>query len=36
MELDARDGVIIRRGTHYGVPTPATAMIVALLNAITL
>lgn len=33
MELDARNGVIVRRGEKHGVPTPANAMIVALLNA---
>jgi 2-dehydropantoate 2-reductase len=33
MELDARNGVIVRRGATHGIPTPANAMIVALLNA---
>jgi len=33
MELDARNGVIVRRGEKHGIPTPANAMIVALLNA---
>lgn len=33
MELDARNGVIVRRGAAHGIPTPANAMIVALLNA---
>ncbi len=33
MELDARNGVIVRRGALYGIPTPANAMIVALINA---
>ena len=33
MELDARNGVIVRRGAALGIPTPANSMIVALLNA---
>ena len=33
MELDARNGVIVRRGMAHGIPTPANAMIVALLAA---
>jgi 2-dehydropantoate 2-reductase len=33
MELDARNGVIVRKGAAHGIPTPANAMIVALLNA---
>jgi len=33
MELDARNGVIVRRGEKHDIPTPANAMIVALLNA---
>ena len=33
MELDARNGVIVRKGAARGIPTPANAMIVALLNA---
>lgn len=33
MELDARNGVIVRKGAAYGIETPANAMIVALLNA---
>ncbi|USQ95664.1 2-dehydropantoate 2-reductase [Caulobacter sp. RL271] len=33
MELDARNGVIVRRGEKHGIATPANAMIVALLNA---
>lgn len=33
MELDARNGVIVRKGATHGVPTPANAMIVALINA---
>lgn len=33
MELDARNGVIVRRGAAHGIATPANAMIVALLNA---
>jgi 2-dehydropantoate 2-reductase len=33
MELDARNGVIVRRGARHGVATPANAMVVALINA---
>jgi 2-dehydropantoate 2-reductase len=33
MELDARNGVIVRLGARHGVPTPTNAIIVALLNA---
>jgi len=33
MELDARNGVIVRQGTAHGIATPANAMVVALLNA---
>jgi 2-dehydropantoate 2-reductase len=33
MELDARNGVIIRRGAKHGIATPANAMVVALINA---
>lgn len=33
MELDARNGVIVRRGAKHGIATPANAMIVALLHA---
>lgn len=33
MELDARNGVIVRKGAAHGIATPANAMIVALLNA---
>lgn len=36
MELDARNGVIVRRGAFHGIATPANAMVVALLNAATL
>ncbi len=36
MELDARNGVIVRLGARHGVATPANAMIVALLNAAAL
>lgn len=36
MELDARNGVIIRRGAAHGIATPANAMVVALLNAAAL
>jgi len=33
MELQARNGVIVRRGAKHGIATPANSMIVALLNA---
>ena len=33
MELDARNGVIVRKGAAHGIATPANAMVVALLNA---
>jgi 2-dehydropantoate 2-reductase len=33
MELDARNGVIVRKGAAHGIETPANAMIVALLKA---
>ena len=33
MELDARNGVIVRRGAQHGIATPANTMVVALINA---
>jgi len=33
MELDARNGVIVRLGKKHGIPTPANAMAAALLEA---
>jgi 2-dehydropantoate 2-reductase len=33
MEVDARNGVIVRLGRLHGVPTPVNAMVVALLEA---
>mgnify|MGYP000347211823 CR=1 FL=1 len=33
MELDARNGVIVRKGAAHGIAAPANAMVVALLNA---
>lgn len=33
MELEARNGVIVRLGQEHGIPTPVNAMIVALLRA---
>jgi 2-dehydropantoate 2-reductase len=33
MEVDARNGVIVRRGEKHGIPTPLNRMTVALLNA---
>ena len=35
MELDARNGVIVRLGQKHGIPTPANRMAVALLGAMT-
>ena len=35
MEIDSRNGVIIRKGDEHGVMTPANRMIVALLKAST-
>lgn len=32
MELDARNGVIVRLGARHGIAAPANAMIVALIN----
>lgn len=33
LELDARNGVIVRRGAAHGIATPVNAMVVALLEA---
>ncbi len=33
MEIDARNGVIVRLGRKHGIPTPANAMLVTLLEA---
>lgn len=35
MELDARNGVIVRLGRKHGIPTPYNQMAVALLTAMT-
>jgi 2-dehydropantoate 2-reductase len=35
MEIDARNGVIVRMGKKHGIPTPANSMAVALLQAMT-
>jgi 2-dehydropantoate 2-reductase len=35
MEIDARNGVIVRRGEKHGIATPLNRMAVALLKAIT-
>lgn len=35
MELDARNGVIVRRGRHHGIPTPCNQMAVTLLETLT-
>ena len=33
MEIDARNGAIVRLGKKYGIPTPFNEMAVALLTA---
>jgi 2-dehydropantoate 2-reductase len=33
LELDARNGVIVRMGKKHGIPTPVNSMAVALLTA---
>jgi ketopantoate reductase len=35
MEIDARNGVIVRQGEALGIPTPLNRLIVALLRAAT-
>ena len=35
MEIDARNGVIVRLGRKHGIPTPANSMAVALLEAMS-
>ena len=35
LELDARNGVIVRMGRKHGIPTPANSMAVAILEAMT-
>ena len=35
MELDARNGVIVRLGRKHGIPTPCNQMAVALMEAMT-
>ncbi|QNI37006.1 2-dehydropantoate 2-reductase [Edaphobacter albus] len=35
MEIDARNGAIVRKGHAHGIPTPTNAMAVALLEALT-
>ena len=35
MEIEARNGVIVRKGREHGIPTPANSMAVALLQAMT-
>jgi len=35
MEIDARNGVIVRLGSKHGIPTPVNQMMVALLEATT-
>ena len=36
MEIDARNGVVVRLGRRHGIPTPVNEMVVALLEASTL
>jgi 2-dehydropantoate 2-reductase len=33
LELDARNGVIVRRGARHGIPTPLNAALCAVLAA---
>ena len=33
MELDARNGIVVRLGARHGIPTPLNAMAVTLLEA---
>jgi 2-dehydropantoate 2-reductase len=33
MEIDARNGVIVRFGRKYGIPTPLNALSMVLLQA---
>ena len=33
MEIDARNGVIVRLGRKHGIPAPMNALMVALLEA---
>ena len=35
MEIDARNGVVVRLGKKHGIPTPFNSMAVALLEAMT-
>jgi 2-dehydropantoate 2-reductase len=35
MEIDARNGVVVRLGKKHGIPTPSNRMAVALLDAMT-
>ncbi len=34
MEIDARNGAIVRKGARHGIPTPLNSMAVALLEAV--
>jgi 2-dehydropantoate 2-reductase len=34
MEIDARNGAIVRKGKKHGIPTPMNRMAVALLQAV--
>jgi 2-dehydropantoate 2-reductase len=34
MEVDARNGVIVRAGRRHGIATPVSLMLVALLGAV--
>jgi 2-dehydropantoate 2-reductase len=34
MEIDARNGVIVRYGREHGIPTPMNALMVAMLEAV--
>jgi 2-dehydropantoate 2-reductase len=34
LEIDARNGVIVRKGEKHSIPTPLNRMVVALLQAV--
>jgi 2-dehydropantoate 2-reductase len=34
MEIEARNGIIVRRGRKHGIPTPLNSLIVSLLEAV--
>jgi 2-dehydropantoate 2-reductase len=34
MEIDARNGAIVRAGARHGIPTPLNTMLVSLLEGV--